>query len=271
MLNGKLRWLLLACSLLCIIARGQEMTLQPGNPVEREIAGGQSHTYPIKLSAGQFMRVAAVQKEINIVVALADAEGKEIWEANFSNNFGGRESLSYEAATPGEYQVIVRPFSNTAQKGTYELGLEVKAAATAEDRKRIQAERLFMEGLNSLRQSNFQSSIEKALEVLPLWRALGDAYWEADTLSLLGSAHNSTRKFDQAAEFYNQALLLRRQIKDRAGESNTLYDLGVVAGGQNKNDQFLGYLTQALEIKRELKDRAGEARTLTMWHCCIAI
>ena len=30
------------------------LKLAPGQPVEREIAGGQSHTYQISLAAGQF-------------------------------------------------------------------------------------------------------------------------------------------------------------------------------------------------------------------------
>ena len=239
-------------------------SLEPGQTVVREIAGAESHVYPIKLSAGQFMRVVAVQRGIDIVLELADPGGKEVWKADFSRNFGGQESLSFEAVVPGEYRLMLRPSSKTAPKGIFDLRLELKTSATADDKKRINAERLLMEGLESTRQSNHQTGIEKALQVLPLWRELSDQYWEADTLSLLGSAHNSTRKFDQAAEYYNQCLLLRRQIKDRAGESNTLSDLGVVSSGQNKHDQSLAYATQALEIKRELKDRAGEARVLNV-------
>jgi hypothetical protein len=123
MLTGKLRWLSLAFCMLWVTALGQELKLKPGNPVDREIAGGESQSYPIKLSAGQFMRVVAVQKGINIVIVLADLDGKEIWEANFSGNLGGQETLSYEAAADGEYQILLRPFSNTAPKGIYELQL----------------------------------------------------------------------------------------------------------------------------------------------------
>ncbi len=236
--------------------------LLPDMPIEREIAGGQTQTYAIRLRAGQFIRVVAVQKGINLALTLMAPDGKELWEANFSGIIGGQESLSYEAAADAEYRIVIRPLSDTAKKGIYQLELEVKAAATAEDKKRIKAERVLMEGLKSVRQSSYQPGIEKGLQALPLWRELGDAYWEADTLSLLGSAHNSIRKFDQAAEYYHQVLLLRRQIKDRAGESNALSDLGVVYSGLNKYDQSLAFSEQALEIKRELKDRAGEARVL---------
>lgn len=65
MLSGKLRWLPLALCLLCVIAHAQEAKLETGKPVEREIAGGQAHTYPIALQAGQFMRVVLEQKAID--------------------------------------------------------------------------------------------------------------------------------------------------------------------------------------------------------------
>jgi hypothetical protein len=98
--------LLLILGLLAACAQAQiqpkPQTLVPGQTLEQEIAGGESHPYPIKLSAGQFMRLVTVQNGTNIVIALADPDGKEIWEANFSGNFGGQESLSYEATTPGE-------------------------------------------------------------------------------------------------------------------------------------------------------------------------
>jgi hypothetical protein len=47
--TGKLRWLPLAFCLLCVTAHAQEMKLEPGKAVERQIAGGESNSYPIKL------------------------------------------------------------------------------------------------------------------------------------------------------------------------------------------------------------------------------
>lgn len=39
--------------LLCAAPSAPAQTLAPGRPVERELAGGQSHTYQIALTAGQ--------------------------------------------------------------------------------------------------------------------------------------------------------------------------------------------------------------------------
>ena len=236
--------------------------LKPGESLQREIATGESHPYPIKLATGPLIRVGAVQKNINLAIALADPDGKEILEVDYSGNYDGRESLSYEATQSGEYRIFFRALGTNVRKGTYEARLDVRDIASAEDRRRINAERLLLDSFKSQRQANYQAVIDKASQVLPLWRELADAYWEAETLSLLGSASNSTRKFEPAADYYNQSLVLRRQIKDRAGESNVLEDLSEVSRGQNNYDQSLAFATQALEIKRELKDRAGEGKVL---------
>jgi hypothetical protein len=64
MMTGKPGWLPLVFCLLCVTADGQEMKLEPGNPVERQIAGGESHSYKISLTAGQFARFRLEQRAI---------------------------------------------------------------------------------------------------------------------------------------------------------------------------------------------------------------
>jgi len=117
----RLALLLVIASLSAFIVQAQvaadPFKLVPGQPVERELAGGQSHNYQVTLAAGQFMRVVAMQKGINIRIALAGPEGKEVWEANFSGNFGGQESLSFEAPAAGAYRITIKPFSDSAVKG----------------------------------------------------------------------------------------------------------------------------------------------------------
>jgi hypothetical protein len=85
--------------ILCFTLNAQAQTkdeprpLEPGQPVERELAGGQSQAHQLTLKTGQFMRVVAVQKGINIVVALAARRQRHLG-SDFSGNFGGQESLS---------------------------------------------------------------------------------------------------------------------------------------------------------------------------------
>src|SRR5689334_1515324 len=55
--------------------------LIPGNPVERRIVGGESHTYPIKLKAGQFLRLVVEQKGVAVTLVLISPDGGQLIES----------------------------------------------------------------------------------------------------------------------------------------------------------------------------------------------
>ena len=118
--------------------------LEPGRSLERNIAGGESHVYQVKLAAGQFLRIVVVQKGIDVAVQLMTPDSKPPVEVNFTDGFG-QESLSREVTISGDYRIVIRTVMATAPKGAYEAKLEVKAVATAQDKQRIEVERLLAE------------------------------------------------------------------------------------------------------------------------------
>src|SRR5262249_51165154 len=120
--------------------------LVPGKPVERQIAGGESHIYRVKLTAGQFVRLIVEQKGIDVAVQLMTPEGKPLIEAEFTGPFG-QESLCQEVAVGGDYRIVIRTVAATAPKGAYDAKLEVRAVAVAQDKQRIDAERLLAEAV----------------------------------------------------------------------------------------------------------------------------
>src|SRR5262249_7811363 len=65
--------------------------LEQGKPIERELAGGQSHAYQITLSAGQFMKVIVEQRGIDVVVELLGPDAKPIMEFNSEIRSQGQE------------------------------------------------------------------------------------------------------------------------------------------------------------------------------------
>jgi tetratricopeptide (TPR) repeat protein len=197
-----------ALCVTCGSSHAQELrALEPGKPVERRIAGGETHTYSLKLKAGQFIRVIVEQKHIDLVVALTAPDGKQLGEANFTGA-GGMESFSHEAALSGGYRIAIRTVNAAAPKGSYLLRVEVKAETTPDDKKQIAAERLLAEAirLNQQGPAAFNQIVEKAQQALALWRELDEPYWEASTLGRLGGAYSAIRSYDQAIEYYNQAL-----------------------------------------------------------------
>src|SRR5262245_36434786 len=60
----------------------QAQQLVQGKPIERELAGGQSHTYQITLNAGQYVKLVVDQRGIDVSVSIFSPDGKPITEAN---------------------------------------------------------------------------------------------------------------------------------------------------------------------------------------------
>jgi CHAT domain-containing protein/Flp pilus assembly protein TadD len=267
MLMKRIASSLLVLSWLAVFAPAQVTTAPPklesGKTVEREIAVGESHTYQVKLTAGQFVRLTLQQKGIDVAVQLITPDSKTLVEVNFTDGFG-QESLSQDVAVGGDYRIVIRTGTATVPKGAYEAKLELKAAANAQDKQRIEAERLLAEAYKSSDRgaAALEPTVEKAQQALSLWRGLGDRYWEAYGLGLVGYAYINGNKHDQAIEYYNQALAIRREVKDRYGEANTLSGLAWINSRLNRHEKAIEYYEQSLRISRELKDKSGVGAAL---------
>src|SRR5215470_13312201 len=48
----------------------ESISLDPGKPVERELSGGQSHSYKIMAISGQYLQVAVTQRGIDVALVL---------------------------------------------------------------------------------------------------------------------------------------------------------------------------------------------------------
>jgi len=174
--------LLVLCLSVSITALGQTTDearyLEPGQNINREIAGGESHIYQIRLQAGQFVRVVVEQRGIDVKLALAGPDGKPLVESDLTGIIGLSESLSYEVAAAGTYQLVVRANGATTQHGAYAIRLEAKASASAQDRKRLTAESLITETGRLYDQGPSADSqlSEKVEQALGLCREVEDHY-----------------------------------------------------------------------------------------------
>lgn len=65
----------------------------PGQPIERTLKGGQTHTFTIHVAAGQFLYVLVDQKGIDVVVTLFGPGGEVLWKVDSPNENRGPEPL----------------------------------------------------------------------------------------------------------------------------------------------------------------------------------
>jgi len=251
-------------------ARGAEssaqesISLEPGKPVERALSGGQSHSYKITATYGQYLRIVVEQRGIDVAMALFTPDGKKISEVDSNQIIEGSEIASAIAEAPGAYLIEVRSPEKTAKTGRYEIKVEELRVATAEDKYRVAGESLFQDA-ERLKDGTLEAkrkSIEKYHEALELYRRASDRRGEAQTLTCIGEVYRSLGEPQKALEKYNESLPISRAAGNRRGEAQTLNNIGVVYSSLGEMQKALEKYNEALPIRRALGDRRGEAATL---------
>src|SRR5258708_2076787 len=68
--------------------------LKSGDTLDRELAGGQSHSYRIEVAANQFLHIVVQQQGIDVVLSISDQHGVELSKVDRPNGSRGRETIS---------------------------------------------------------------------------------------------------------------------------------------------------------------------------------
>ena len=245
---------------------GATPLLPPDRPIERELKGGESHSHRIALVSGQFMRAVVEQRGVNVRLTLFGPQGERLTEMNRVLLPQGTESLFHVAESSGDYRLEVRATENDAKPGRYAVRIAEVRAATARDRTRATAQRLFAEALQQTRQSGSLESqrkaIEKYSEAAMLWRDAADPNEEWRTLSSIGHLYRGLNEHQKAREYFEQLLLVTRAAGDRVGEGWATSGLSWVYGNLGETQKTLEYLSAALAIFREAGDKQGEVAML---------
>jgi CHAT domain-containing protein/Tfp pilus assembly protein PilF len=245
---------------------GQEAyPLEPGKPVQREIEGGQSHTYRLTLAAGHYVYAVAEQRGIDLVVAAFAPDGQKLVEMDSPNGTHGPEPIRLLTTYAGEYRLEVRSPDKRATASRYEVRIEESRAATPQDEQRIAAQSAFAEGMHFFVQPMIgarRKAIEKFEAVLPLLRSVNDRRGEADTLHVLGFTYSVVAEKQKALEFYRLEVPLRQSLNDRRGEAEVLNNIGAVYNTLGESQQALDYYGRALLLLRAVGDHRLEAATL---------
>src|SRR5262249_36297656 len=118
-------------------------TLEVGQPVQARIAGGQSHSYKIRLEVGQFAHIVVDQQGIDVTVTLLAPDGRSMAEMDSPNLAFGPEPLSIIASSSGDYLLRLKSSEPSAPAGSYRLLLKERREPTPGDQKRADAQSAF--------------------------------------------------------------------------------------------------------------------------------
>lgn len=235
-------------------------------PFERELAGGEMHTYRLTLNGGQFIRAVFDQRGIDIEVALLDAGGRELLRVNNPVGVWGPEPVFFEVARGGQYTLVVRTARASAPPGRYVMTIDTRSARDAGDVESLPADRVFAEGtalLASRTTGNaYIRALEKYREALRLFRAVDDRRGEITTLVTIGSVAAALGEQQNALANFNEALPLLRAVNDRAGEAAAFSSIAQIYFALGNKERALENFGSALRLFNAVEDKRTAAYTL---------
>ena len=240
----------------------QAERLEPGKQVERELAGGESNSYLISLTSGQFLRAVIGQRQMDLTAALLGPDDRPVGQ--FDCRWYGLEPVYFIAEKTGNYRLMIQPLHRGAARGTYQLTIEEIRAQTPIDLTLVAAVKSSTEGKQLIGEGakSFKLAKEKYEDALPKWREIGDRFAEAQVLNSLGFLSRYLDGATKALEYFNQSLAIRQEIKDAEGEGETLNNIAAIQSALGNKEEALKNYLRALPLRRAGSDRAAEATTL---------
>jgi CHAT domain-containing protein len=249
-----------------ILVQGEVRVLEPRAAIEREISGGEAHSYRITLASHQFLLVVVNQHGVDVVVRVFGPDAQQIADVNNTSGAQGTERLSVVADVAGDYRLEVRPARREAARGRYDVKVEQLRAATQQDKSLVAAERASAEGrrLYALRTGEtLRGAVKKYEEAVEFYRAAGDRPGEANSLNSIGETYNLLGESRKAIASFAEALLLSQSLGDRLAEARSINNLGQAYRISGEPLRSLEYFNTYLSIMQEIGDRREQAAALS--------
>lgn len=243
--------------------------LQLSQPIQREIKGGETHSYFVKLLAHQTARIEIEQKGVDVSIAAINPSGEKFIESESPSGLLGNDLILVTAIESGDYKVEVQPADPKAASGKYTIKLAETRQTIPQDFEINQAMQKILKLANEtviLRQNGTRegrrTAIENFREVITLSKIKQDKIWEIVALISSGLIYEQLGEIQSSLSFYLQGLALSREAGNRQYEGSSLNNLAVAYNSLGEYENGILYLNQAIDLQRETGNKRGEAINL---------
>jgi CHAT domain-containing protein/tetratricopeptide (TPR) repeat protein len=229
------------------------------------LKGGESHSYSINLTPGQFLYALVEQEGIDVAVTLFRPDGSQIAVADSPNGSWGPEPVLLVADVSGEYRVEVRSPNAKANAAHYQIKIMALREATAIDKGHVVAQRSFEEA-QKLRSkptaTDKRAAIVKYQEAIPLFQAAGDTYFQTLNVQAMGVAHAQLSEFRTALRYSEEALSLAQKLQNERLEASIQTLLGGINDVLGEFTKSQQHFERARLLAKRLNDNLNEGAAL---------
>lgn len=249
-------------------------SLELAKPIERQITGGEVHSYNLALKVSEYAHIDVDQRGIDLALWTFDPTGKKISEVD-AFRVGEKEGLAIVAEISGSYRIEVHTTFPKVPTGKYEINLPELRPATERDKISYRGGLLIAQAFElevKPNQESWRKAIEKYQAALPLWQSINDLAWEANTLYLIAGVYIRLAEKQNAFDFANRAVSIAETAVRNSNEEMRINALKVQAWaldtlGRTHNEfgdrkKAVELFNQALSIRKQTNDRPGTIVTL---------
>ncbi len=180
--------------------------LSPARAIERAITSFETHHYTIKFGKDDFTQVSVEQKGINLKLTLWDEQRNVVATMDGLNEATGPEILSFTAIRKQTYLLEISAVSPVAGNGAYTIHRTSSRKATQTDKRRVDVERVFVEGIKARDFGQIDLALLKLEEAERGWAELKDDYLRGLTATAVKfiNAGKANAEYTQAMALLNQ-------------------------------------------------------------------
>lgn len=258
----------LLCVVMCCSGKAanaiSQDTLTLSVPVKRQLRGGQTETFTIPLTKGDFIEIWVEQRGALLVATLFDPDRGEVMEMEFPGGGIGPIYLSTIAAVSGDYKLEVRSVNHWANTADYQVTLTSKRTATPTDESLNNAQKSFSQARKHFDSGKVSEAIQSYKNALAYWQSTDDYHWQAVTQFALSIVYRN-RDREKSVESLNETLrILNVKMAPNAWrlKASALNDLGSIYSSSGQPEKALTNLNAALELYAANGDRRGQASSL---------
>ncbi len=220
---------------------------------------GEKHNYEIKLTQGEYLHLAVIKNDADVVATLFDPNNKQLIKVASTDRPQDPEvGIFVLVEVTGTYTLTIMP-SPLNPNNIVSYGLKVKDIhlATKDDKIRITLHSAYSEA-ERLRLENTKESLQKAFslytEILPQWKQVNDLEGEGATLNAISTIYYNFGQYQESLQTFEQSLKIWQQQNNPLWEVATLNAIGTVCNVIKENRRALYYHLKAQQIANKLKD-----------------
>jgi CHAT domain-containing protein len=248
------------------VVRTETQTLAFGQTIERDIAGGERHSYKINLSANQFVKIEAEQKNCDVMLTLQSPENVNVFEYKDDNYQNGAEVQTAAVTAAGEYELKIISFEEPEQKGKYTLKFSELRSATDKETSQTSGfqiiNRLSKIQAGTATTGEIKQIIADYRTALEKFRFAENRQYESLSLSCIGAFYSRLGDWKKAVEMQKQALEIHRRFGRESDTALVLSNLGTNYLRNDEPQKALETLYEAVAVSVKREDVFNESRAL---------